>query len=612
MKIKNIEIINYRSIDSLKIPILNIGNKSCLIFLGKNESGKSNIINAISLLNPESVCDYDSDCNKKAKKGKEDIIISFELEFENLNVYKKNFLSYGIPKVIEEILNINRIERYLFIDCNNERTDAIDISIDDNEIFKKYVYNKTTKSISEAKTLYKGNLIIHENNVKDHIGEQFSILKKINIETILIDKMFDSIDSNTPKCIFWKPSSSFLINDSINLNTFSENNNLSIPLRNIFSICGVKDIKERIKLITNDIEERVQLKQELSKSITNYVNKVWPEHPINIFVEIEGMLCTVMIEDKDDTLPKYKMNQRSDGFKQFFSILLNLSIESDIKKIKNKIILLDEPEVHIHPSGVKYLRDELLKISESNIVIISTHSIYMVDKLNLDRHFKVDKKKSITIVKQIDRNNPYEEEVIYEALGTSVYEHIQPNMIVFEGKTDKDIFDVFTNKFKTDFKPVKIGSISADGVEKIPQYTKFIDGKFVKGFILVDSDLDGKRIKDSIIKDSVNFTSKNTFEINDILNTKINATLEDLYPKEFVVDMIYKLYKVRITFNETTIIKQIEKFNSNIENKINIKDLKGHLAQGIIKDINKLTKPQAKDKYRTYYDFIEKLHTRLH
>jgi predicted ATP-dependent endonuclease of OLD family len=41
----------------------------------------------------------------------------------------------------------------------------------------------------------------------------------------------------------------------------------------------------------------------------------------------------------------------------------------------NKVILLDEPETHLHPSGQKYLRNELLKISENNLVIYATHSI---------------------------------------------------------------------------------------------------------------------------------------------------------------------------------------------------------------------------------------------
>lgn len=611
MRIKNIIIKNYRSIEELILPIKSIANKSCFIFLGKNESGKSNIINAISLINEGVSFDYNLDCNKSSKKKKEDIKITIELELQETELLKGNNTLINIPDKIKDILSIKKIEKSVLIDSNNKIKHVLNIEIDENEIFKKYVYNDVLETVKEIKEVYKGKYTINDNNISTYIGKNYSILKKSNLEKIISKKVINFVNSNVSKCILWKPSPSYLINDSIDLNRFAENNEISIPLKNIFRICGIKDIKSRIMMISNDIEERAQLKQELSDSITSYVNKVWPEHPIKIFVEIESMSCTVMIEDKDNSLPKYKMNQRSDGFKQFFSILLNLSIENDINEIKNKIILLDEPEVHIHPSGVKYLRDELLKISENNIVIISTHSIYLVDKLNLERHFKVEKVKSVTTINQIDKDNPYEEEVIYEALGTSIYEHVQPNMLIFEGKTDKDVFDGFTNKFKMELKPSRIGSISADGVEKIPQYTKFIDGKMVKGFVVVDSDSDGKKVKDNIIKDNINFNQKNTFEINDIYDTKKLSTLEDLYPKDYIIYLIDKHYKVVIELDSSPVVKQIEKRNSTLGGRINIKELKGILVQEILKDITKLTKEKTKEKYKVYYDFVESLHKKI-
>jgi hypothetical protein len=74
----------------------------------------------------------------------------------------------------------------------------------------------------------------------------------------------------------------------------------------------------------------------------------------------------------------------------------------------------------LHPSGVRYLCDELKNISRNNLVVIATYSIYMIDKKNLNRHIKIDKDLSETKIKQISKYNPYEEEIIYESLGTSL------------------------------------------------------------------------------------------------------------------------------------------------------------------------------------------------
>ena len=119
------------------------------------------------------------------------------------------------------------------------------------------------------------------------------------------------------------------------------------------------------------------------------------------------------VEDKDNSLLKYEVDQRSDGFRQFISILLNLSIESNQDILKNALILMDEPETHLHPSGQSYLLEELLKISQNNVVVFATHSVFLIDKQNVDRHFSVTKRENITHIAQIEKDNPFEEEVLY-------------------------------------------------------------------------------------------------------------------------------------------------------------------------------------------------------
>ena len=218
------------------------------------------------------------------------------------------------------------------------------------------------------------------------------------------------------------------------MNQFKDNSRLSVPLENCFRISEITNIKEQIEKIQNNPSKRAQLEQKLSESVTSHINDTWKEHQVSIKFTIDNMQLSFLVEDKDHNLLKYDVPQRSDGFKHFVSILLNLSVEA--KEIKNKIILLDEPEIHLHPSGEKYLRDELLIISKDNVMFIATHSIYMVDKKNLDRHVSVQKTKGKTTISRIERDDPYKEEVLYEALGTSILEHVENNVIIFEGKTD--------------------------------------------------------------------------------------------------------------------------------------------------------------------------------
>ena len=610
MIISKIEIKNFRSIEHISLDIEEISNRKCSIFLGINESGKSNILKAISLLDKFQLdkVNYSSDCNKRAEAQGKSIKVIYHLKIGNYSYYKKKFIE-KYPKEIIDNIDITEIYKKISINSKNNKRDSIYVSIKENKIFSEYVVQELT--IKKISDVYSGTEKITEDNITQLLGKEYSILDEVELGEMLEEDFFDIFDLNVPKVIFWEYDDKYLINNEVNLNQFKSDQTSSIPLRNIFHVAGITDISKRIDLILNSREKRKQLEDELSKKITEYINMVWKEHKINIKVDIENMLWSIMVEDQDDSEPKYSMEQRSDGFKQFISILLNLSAEHSSDKLKNKIILLDEPEVHLHPSGVRYLRDELLNIAQNNTVLVATHSVYMVDKKNLNRHYKVEKEKSLTNIFQIPANNPYMEEVIYESLGTSIYEHIEPNMLIFEGKTDKDLFDAFTKKYNADFKPQNVGTISADGVKKIPTYTKFFNGKLVSGYVLVDSDNVGRGVKKTVLREK-NFTKKNTYEINDVLDTKIEATLEDLLPLEIISKCINDEYDISIEIDSTRpVIKQLEDKNRGLQRKIDVDNIKGKIVQFVLSDIAKLTKEKCKEKYPKYHKFVEELHKKL-
>ncbi len=612
MKIKKITIKNFKSVkDEISFEIKKIANKNCFILLGINESGKSNILEAISLLNSEKEIDYNVDCNNEAEENKKEILIIYELQIKNENFYKKQFVEKGLDEKLVDNIKITKIERKVSINSDNERDDFFWIYIKDNKKeFEKYVLNNESAATNEGENVNKQTIEIKtEENIKKHEDGKTNILDKNKLEGFLEDEFYDLFNNNVPIIIFWKSEEKYLINEKIDLNVFKDNLNISMPLKNCFRIAGIENIKDRIDSISGNSAKIATLKDLLNQKVTEHINKVWKEHKINIRFEIDNMQLSFLIEEKDNTLPKYEVNQRSDGFKHFISILLNLSVENEMSQLKNKIILLDEPEVHLHPSGEKYLRDELLKISENNIVFFATHSIFMVDKKNLDRHFSIKKEKGITNLCQIEKDNPYKEEVLYEALGTSILEHIKSNVLIFEGKTDRDIFDLYKRKFKNEIKFPNFFSISVDGCKNVIKYTKFFNTKLIKGFVLVDSDIDGKKVKIEVLKEK-KYNKKNTFEINDILDTKKNSTLEDLFDKKYLVDSTKELYDeliINIDNNQPFLeqVKKILRENKKPYRKQENENLKKIFFQKIFK----LKKEDMKKE--KYYKFFENLRDHL-
>lgn len=547
MRIKQITIQNFRSIkDPITFDLKPIANKKCFVLLGVNESGKSNILDAISILDRSKEFKYQSDCNNDLE-GQE-VLLSYEIEMTHLDFYKRQFVKHGIDEELVKQITIQRITREIVID-QMERVDYFNVYIKDvPKLFSQYV-------ISQSKILLK----TEQNQEKDAEGNIINLLNKNKLEEYIQDNFFNLFNKNIEKVIFWKYEPKYLI-DVVDLNTFKDDHNISIPLKNIFQIAGIINIKEKIESVIGSASKIERLEDELGTSISDHINGIWKEHKIKIEIRIDNMQLTFLISEDDNKIPKYEINQRSDGFKHFVSILLNLSAENKTEDLKNKIILIDEPETHLHPSGQKFLRDEILNISGNNIVIFATHSIFMIDKNNLNRHYSVEKKKGITHISQIEKDNPYKEEVLYESLGTSILEQIHSSVLIFEGKTDRDVFELYVRKFKKEIKPVNISLISADGVENIIKYTKFFDQKLIKGYVIVDSDDKGKSEKTKITKDP-KYSKNKVFEINDIIKTQKNSTLEDLFDKQLIEETIKDYYGLDVIIdNDTPFIEQIKEF----------------------------------------------------
>jgi ABC-type cobalamin/Fe3+-siderophores transport system ATPase subunit len=134
--------------------------------------------------------------------------------------------------------------------------------------------------------------------------------------------------------------------------------------------------------------------------------------------QISSNKISLLIEDEGVKFKVKTTGQRSDGFRQFISFLLTLSVENLNGELENTILLIDEPEIHLHPPAQVNLLNELIKITSNkrnNLVFFATHSNYLIDKNNLDRCFKVVKKDNHrTILENIEKTTSTYSEVNYE------------------------------------------------------------------------------------------------------------------------------------------------------------------------------------------------------
>lgn len=112
------------------------------------------------------------------------------------------------------------------------------------------------------------------------------------------------------------------------------------------------------------------------------------------------------------------------GFEMMFSLIYSYYLA--LQNGKKLIILIDEPELHLHPDIQKKFVQFLLNISKNVQVIISTHSPILVKQLMYNDNVKsiiVNKDKTISTVS--DRKLPYlsANEINYIAFGFATEEY---------------------------------------------------------------------------------------------------------------------------------------------------------------------------------------------
>ena len=124
-----------------------------------------------------------------------------------------------------------------------------EVKINDDISFYQYIVNsiekvvnsKTTKTytIEHLSEFNKIEEVINKDNAVSFLKENQDLLTKDYLESEIANKLTPLFNANMPKIQIWKSSSEFLINESIDLEEFKDNTELSIPLRNIFHIYGL-------------------------------------------------------------------------------------------------------------------------------------------------------------------------------------------------------------------------------------------------------------------------------------------------------------------------------------------------------------------------------------
>ncbi|SFB25622.1 MULTISPECIES: ATP-dependent endonuclease [unclassified Bacillus (in: firmicutes)] len=478
MKLTNVEIKNYKSIRHID---LYIGYLTAIV--GKNNYGKSAILDGIQCFYGEKQID-DDNFHLGTKEGIEITLTFSELGDKDIERYfdYKSMRRKTLLKIKESNGDKSKEEKLLqkLKETRDkkftESIEKLNLSYPDEQEF--------TISFHKAKS---GNGVYKINN--DFILSRGDVLKFVS--PIKVISAIRTPDKETTA------GTKTNMKELISLLQDGDNSKDFIEVPQFDKKLSYDELKE---LISQKEEKKCfYLTEDLTRNFQNAINT----DSLSVRVKIDNTFKfdfkykTVLI-DKD--LPDREIDILSCGTGLQSMMILSI-LQTYIKMNNNSdfILLIEEPEVYLHPSLQRKMINTLNSISENNQFLLTTHSPIIVSKIDKSNVHCVNKESGVTRLVDASAEN------IIDELGIQITDILNKNAVVFvEGKDDSILFKQLIDKiaenkgYGVHFTDRQIDIIQTDGFDKMCFYAnaKILHKDAVRTPFWVITDSDGVNVED--------------------------------------------------------------------------------------------------------------------
>lgn len=421
MRLRKFRVRAFRCIhDSGEIKVGDLAS-----FVGRNESGKTTILEALTLLNKDSKTSELDLCDEMTEELKSEIKLAegdFELSEKETELIREKFPNLQDIKKLK-IYRTNKEPRvqYDFGDVKisgeaSKRLNSWENFVDRIQSFVNSMPNEVRIRVDtkfllapppRTRDVFMDMMAEFNNNIYLLASEHPMIIsewKKIHQD---LDIIFDNMligttersalenfieDKLHPRFVYFSDYKKILGN--IDLEEFLRETRGIRPkgleyveefdkaetVMNLFYLAELD--AEKLEEVQNSPSRLIKLLHTASRKLSDRLNPAWKGDPIHVELRWNpGNVLSVVISDvhKDGTVTNTGLlNRRAEGFKWTFSFIVNFAAETQKAELKEAILLLDEPARNLHPAQQRGISDLLKGLAGSNQILYATHSPFMI------------------------------------------------------------------------------------------------------------------------------------------------------------------------------------------------------------------------------------------
>ena len=597
MRLRKFRVRAYRCIhDSGEITVGDLA-----AFVGRNESGKTTILQALTLLNKNELVSELDLCDEMSEELKDEIRLvegEFDLNQHEIGLLKEKFSSLPEIKKIKlfktnrnpqvqyefesielsekEDNGINSWENFsnqiiAFLDTiPNHLRIQIDISFFEGLVPKNQeTFDRGMAEFSNqfhVIAIQEPKVIEEWEKIYENPENKFSNLLSGESQKIALQNFIAS--DLHPRFVYFSDYKK--IYGNINLNEYLkeekgertdsieyiEEFDKAETVRNLFYLAEL-DMKE-LDSVKESPSKCIKLLNAASNRLTSKLNPAWKGDPIHVDLRYNpGNIMSVVISDvhKDGTITNTGLlNRRAEGFKWTFSFIVNFAAETQRAELKEAILLLDEPARNLHPTQQMGISDLLKNLAGSNQVLYATHSPFMIFDYTPGNLLVVelDKRKHLSRI-FYDYWNADDKTLTPILYGLSrgqvesiVDREIGTNsrpIIIVETRSDAmylNAFDKFLQDPNISMNPLNV--ISAHSKNSVMPLAIFYRNHGYKTFVLLDNSEESKQISAQLVSNEFSSIQTIFFERE---GKKIES-IEDYIVIEDYLHAVNQTYEIKL------------------------------------------------------------------
>jgi hypothetical protein len=310
--------------------------------------------------------------------------------------------------------------------------------------------------------------------------------------------------------------------------------------------------EEQIQEIREKKKEREILLQSAGTKLTQRFRDWWKQGEYRFRFQADGDHFRIWVSD-DKRPDEIELEGRSTGLQWFLSFYLIFLVESD-NSHEGAILLLDEPGMTLHPLAQRDLSDFFSNLANTNQILYTTHSPFLVNPDHLDRvkavYVNDDGTTAVSANLRAGERNPAQTKSIYPvhaALGLSVSETLLQGCqtVVVEGPSDQHYLSAIKNYLigKGMIKPKReIIFVPSGGAKGVGAIISLLTGKDeALPYVLLDSDTPGRNMAKHLSSNLFSGEPERIIMIGDMCPVEY-AEIEDLFPLNILVKIIDRLH----------------------------------------------------------------------